>query len=144
MSCKDCLNRREFLTRSALASAVAALAVGCGDGIIGVPERSTTPAGNPVTIKVSNFPGLATVGVIVQVAANRAAVRTSATTFLGLSMICTHEQCDTEVASNNIFHCPCHDSRYRNDGSVINGPATAPLTQLQTTYNPTTDELTVA
>jgi Rieske Fe-S protein len=59
-------------------------------------------------------------------------------------MICTHEQCDTEITSANIFHCPCHDSRFANDGSVINGPAASPLAHLQTTYNQATDELTVA
>jgi Rieske Fe-S protein len=144
MSCKDCLNRREFLTKSALATAAAALVAGCGNGVIGVPERSTVPSGNAVTVKVSNFPGLATVGTIVKISAERAAVRTGPTTFLGLSMICTHEQCDTEITSANIFHCPCHDSRFANDGSVINGPAASPLAHLQTTYNQATDELTVA
>ena len=129
MPCQDCLNRREFLAKSAMAAAALAIIEGCGDGQIG---PTAAHLGGSVTIKVADFPGLATVGTIVSVGGDRALVRTSATTFLGLSMICTHEQCDTEVRDNQL-ECPCHGSLFAKDGSVIHGPnvASAPITALR-------------
>jgi Rieske Fe-S protein len=149
MSCENCLNRRAFLAKSAAAAATAVLIAGCGDGVFGPPLPTHSAGGVPsgtFTIKVSAFPGLASEGTLVQVDLERAVVRTNSTTpptFLGLSLICTHQGCDTSVTTSNIIECPCHGSRYSNDGSVINGPATQPLVQLATTYNEQTDELTI-
>jgi len=152
MSCEDCLNRRAFLAKSAAAAAAAALAVGCGDGVFGPPLPSHSAGGVPsgkVTIKVAQFPGLATVDTLVLVAVERAAVRIDQTTFRALSLICTHQGCDTGITSSNIIECPCHHSRFNKDGSVINGPDNSPaasippLSVLPTTYDPQTDELTI-
>jgi Rieske Fe-S protein len=121
MPCQDCLNRREFLAKSAFAAAALAVVEGCGDGQIG-PTAAQLGGGG--TIKLADFPGLANVGTIVPIGGNRALVRTSATTFRGLSMICTHEQCVTDVSGNQ-FVCPCHGSIFRNDGTVVRGPNVA-------------------
>src|SRR4051812_11497925 len=107
MACENCVNRRAFLSASVAAAAVAALAA-CGDGQIGPP--ATTISGAGVTVKLSDFPDLATVGQPVAVGSNRAVVRTSASAFLGLSMICTHEGCETGVQGKT-FLCPCHGSQ---------------------------------
>jgi cytochrome b6-f complex iron-sulfur subunit len=145
MSCEDCVNRRAFLAKSALAAAAAALAAGCGNGEFGPPLPAhggdSRPSGS-VTIRVANFPGLATVGNLVAVAPERAAMRTGTATFIALSTICTHQGCDADVA-NNVVVCPCHGSRFDKNGNVINGPADRPLVQLQTAYDAQTDELTI-
>jgi cytochrome b6-f complex iron-sulfur subunit len=148
MSCIDCFNRRQFLSRAAVAAA-ALVAVDCGDGQIGPPSHGgaggdpNAPVGGPVTITVSQFPGLATVGKIVDIGHERAVVRTGDTTFRGLSRICTHEQCDADVV-NNLFDCPCHGSLFSATGDVIRGPATEPLLQLNTTFDQAAGTLTVA
>ena len=50
--------------------------------------------------------------------------------FIALDSTCTHLGCTVGYsASNNNFPCPCHGSLYSSSGSVINGPATRPLSQ---------------
>ena len=43
-----------------------------------------------------------------------------------LSLTCTPLGC-TIARRGEGFACPCHGSRFRRDGAVANGPATAPL-----------------
>src|SRR5215217_4207487 len=82
MPCHDCINRRGFLAKSALAAAALVVSEGCGDGQIGPPSNGTDiPGGSAVTVKLSDFPGLATVGTVVNIGRERAVVRTGASTF---------------------------------------------------------------
>jgi len=142
MACENCLNRRAFLTKAALTAS--ALAIGCGNGEFGPALPSHHAPQGAVTIKVSDFPGLATTGILVAVAPERAAMRTAATTFLALSTVCTHQGCDTDVVENGtIVSCSCHGSRFDKNGNVLNGPADQPLRRLATVYNAQTDELTI-
>jgi Rieske Fe-S protein len=154
MSCHDCIDRRGFLAKSALAAAALVVIDGCGDGQIGPPTHRSNggdpnlPPGSGVTVKLSDFPALATIGTLVDVGRERAVVRTGASTFRGLSRICTHEQCDTDVR-NNRFECPCHGSIFAADGSVIRGPSVAsppitPLRILEVTFDATAGTITVA
>ena len=121
----------------------------CGDGQIGPPSHGgaggdpNAPVGGPITITVSQFPGLATVGKIVDIGHERAVVRTGDTTFLGLSRICTHEQCDADVV-NNLLRLSVPRITLLSDGAVIRGPATEPLLKLNTTFDPVAGTLTVA
>jgi Rieske Fe-S protein len=51
-----------------------------------------------------------------------------------LSARCTHLGCAVVVADDNAsLACPCHGSRYGLDGTVLQGPATAPLPPLSHT-----------
>ena len=95
------------------------------------------------------FPGLATVGRLVQVGSFQAAKRTgtSPATFDAFSMACTHAGCITDIVNAKEFDCPCHGSRFDVNGAVINGPFTGesigPLQKLATSYDPATDQLTI-
>lgn len=130
MSCDHCLNRRAFLARSAAAAAALVAVEGCGDGQIG-PTAAHLGAG--VTIRVADFPELATVGTLVSISVDRALIRTGNASFHAFSKICTHEGCLTEIR-NNRFECPCHGSIFSNDGSVVRGPngASGGISALQT------------
>lgn len=47
--------------------------------------------------------------------------------FHAFSSTCTHRGCTVAEVTDTI-NCPCHGSRFAiSDGSVVNGPATAPL-----------------
>jgi Rieske Fe-S protein len=155
MPCDDCLNRRDFIAKSALAAAALVVAEACGDGQIGPPIPVRTGGGDPDVppgtvppFNVTKFAGLATVGKVVDIGFERAMVRTGDATFLGLSRICTHQGCDTEVV-NNRLECPCHGSIFAADGSVIRGPSIAsppiaPLSKLAVTFDPATGTITIA
>ena len=52
----------------------------------------------------------------------------NATALLAMDSLCTHQGCSVEWDSgSNAFACPCHGSKFNTDGSVLEGPATAPL-----------------
>jgi Rieske Fe-S protein len=51
----------------------------------------------------------------------------SAGEFNGFQNICKHAGCPLASVSDGTINCDCHGSKYALDGSVVNGPATAPL-----------------
>jgi len=60
--------------------------------------------------------------------------RTSATAFMAVDAICSHESCTVTGADGNVYVCPCHGSRYSRTGQVLEGPAKASLRQFATTF----------
>ena len=147
MPCEHCINRRQFLTSAAAGAAGLVALSACGDGVVTGPFADELT--QPVSIVVANFPGLATTGTLVRVPDNAIVVaRTGDSTFIALSMICTHQGCTTGLTPGNQLECPCHFSRFASDGSVINGPSTGegitPLRQYLTSYNQATDTLTIS
>ncbi|HEX8172082.1 MAG TPA: FAD-dependent oxidoreductase [Thermoanaerobaculia bacterium] len=53
-----------------------------------------------------------------------AAYRDEAGTLFTVSAVCTHMKCDVAWnAAERTWDCPCHGSRYKPDGAVLNGPA---------------------
>ena len=53
-------------------------------------------------------------------------------TFLAFSAICTHQNCPVGTITGDQILCPCHGSVFSTeDGSVIQGPAEAPLTEVE-------------
>lgn len=54
--------------------------------------------------------------------------------FKGFSAVCTHQGCTVAGVSGGTIDCPCHGSKFHiADGSVANGPASAPLPPRQIT-----------
>lgn len=144
MGCKDCLNRREFFARSAVAAAALAAIEGCGDGQIGPSAPGTTliPSGG-LTIRIADFPQLANTNALVRLPDQTiGVVRTGASTFVASSTLCTHEGCDTSV-NNNRFVCPCHDSVFTATGDLVRGPATRGLDHLPTAFDAATGTLKI-
>jgi Rieske Fe-S protein len=153
MSCQDCLSRRDFFAKSALAAAALIAAEACGDGQIGPPAPHSVagdpllPLGGPVLIKLSDYPALANTGVIVEIPKERTVMRTGPSTFLALSRLCSHQQCDIDIKGDH-FECPCHLSQFTATGQVIRGPNIAsapigPLRSLNVTFDQAAGTLTI-
>lgn len=72
-------------------------------------------------------------GRVVTVRNTRCAVhRTSDGKLMGVSPFCTHLRCVVHWnRAEQSWDCPCHGSRFRPDGSVIEGPALEPLERLE-------------
>jgi Rieske Fe-S protein len=54
-------------------------------------------------------------------------------TYKAFTSVCTHAGCTVASVVNGRIHCGCHGSNYSaSNGSVVNGPAVAPLKQFKT------------
>jgi cytochrome b6-f complex iron-sulfur subunit len=71
--------------------------------------------------------------------------RTKDGSFIAVSQVCTHAGVTVEFdAAGNRIHCPGHGSNFKNDGSIINGPAGSPLKAFKTAFDSTTNTLKIA
>ncbi len=148
---KSCnASRRDFLRKTTIltlsASALSTLLAACEGTTI-------TSTGQQITLDVSKETALQSVGSVVsktfgQNNSGRAVliVRASTTSFLAFSSVCTHEQCDVIPPSSpgGNFSCPCHGAVFSaKDGSVLAGPAPSALPRFQTSFNASSNILTI-
>ena len=93
------------------------------------PNNSgSSSSGGGLSVPVANVP---VGGGFVNTDARVVVTQPSAGTFKAFSAVCTHQGCTVNEVSNNQIHCPCHGSIFNaTDGSVVNGPATSPLSTL--------------
>lgn len=110
------MNRRDFVAISALT--IGAASTGCMH-LDSPPTTGTVDIGSP-----GDF---AQVGVNDRFAKSHKLliVRTTDRLYV-LSSVCTHRGCTLGVKENSIL-CPCHGSKFSNDGQRIAGPAVDPL-----------------
>ena len=141
--------RREFLTRALK------LMGGCVCvGALGACETDVLKSSNiAVRYDVSQTSALSQVGgAVKQVFDGQNGgfpvliIRMDEDDFLVLSTICTHEACEVNLPGDgdpNIW-CACHGSVFdRSTGNVLQGPATAPLQQFESSFEKTTETLTI-
>ena len=147
--CAACVSRRDFLGRVALVAG-AMIAAGCGAASDSTGLTGTGPLpGGSLTVKLSDYSALVTVGQPVEVRSSSGAssgvavVRTGASAFVALAMACTHEGTKVNIVGQ-IFDCPNHGARFTGTGAVSNGPATRALAQRTVVYDATLGTLTVS
>lgn len=62
----------------------------------------------------------------------------TAGSFKAFTAVCTHQGCIVTSVSGGTINCPCHGSRFSIvNGSVVGGPAPAPLAQISITVRGT-------
>ena len=124
------------------------------DATTGLLTIAGTPVTNPTTpttsstlvVTLSAFPALATVGGIARVDGGTgtpvALVRTSATAFTALSMVCPHQGTTVQITSGT-FYCPNHGARFSATGSWTGGQSTSALTALSNVYDSAKGTVTI-
>lgn len=129
--------RRTIMSASAVLGS-AALLTACGDGHseADTPEASSVPKPTGEAQAVMKLSDLA-VGSRTSVKAKHPSgkeipvllFRPDEKTVLAYSSVCTHQGCVvTAESSKDDFFCACHGSRFKPaDGTVLDGPAVAPL-----------------
>jgi Rieske Fe-S protein len=127
--------RRFFVVTTG--ATVAGTFTGCGGGGSSPSSPSAPPTPPPITGEI-RVP-LMGVGETVTASANLvgglqtplAVTRVSQTEVVAVSRICTHEACTVNLptSSGGTLDCPCHGSRFRTTGQVVNGPAARALFQ---------------
>jgi Rieske Fe-S protein len=97
----------------------------------GTSSTPTTGGGGPVLGPVSDVP---VGGGKVFTDAKIVVTQPSAGQYKAFTAVCTHAGCVVAKVENSTIDCPCHGSKYSvTDGSVVNGPAPAPLAAVKVT-----------
>lgn len=134
------IGRRQFLSASMMAAAAAALAA-CSNSSSSI----TAPSSVTLTVKVSDYATLATVGGVALVNSSGspiAVVRTGATSFVALSRVCPHKGTTVNVTANG-FLCPNHGATFTSTGTWTGGQRTSNMRSYATSYDSVTGTITI-
>ena len=144
--------RREFCTHVCQAASLLALGAamgtvfpGCGggggtagpSGAPPLPTISGSLNNGSIVLSIDSSSPLAAVGsaAIVSTASGPFLVaHTGQDAFTALFGVCTHQACNITGYASGTYVCPCHGSEFTTNGSVISGPAPAPLRQFSTQF----------
>ena len=138
------LTRRGFVG----ASAAGLLVMGCAGG----KKMRTVPSkqeGDIVELEIDKVAELGTPGGMIAVQPKGMkpvrVMRLENQQFRAMSMKCTHLGCTVRWDNEEQqLRCPCHGSRFKDDGSVVKGPAKKGLAQYPTQLLGTKLQINVA
>lgn len=119
-------SRRRFLTVVAGAVAVTACS---GNGSASPAAFGDVSAGN-----VTGLP----LGVLTVVPGQPVIIGRDTGGLYAMTVTCTHQGCDVEPSGSGAsatIACPCHGSRYDQNGAVTRGPASSPLVHFAVTID---------
>jgi cytochrome b6-f complex iron-sulfur subunit len=122
---KSGATRREFLNEAA-ASALGIAAV--GSMIVTYGYLSPNVLFEPPTTFRAGSPDLYAPNSVNFLEDQQVYVVRTETGFYAVSAVCTHLGCITQwKPESGLIACPCHGSKFRPDGTKIEGPAPRPL-----------------
>lgn len=135
------VNRRSFLSTSAVVMLGSFIAASCGDGQIGGVAGPALPPGGSdgLVIRLADFPALASVGGIARVDGGGsrpvAVTRTGESTFVAMTMICPHAGFQPIQITAPGFRCPNHGAEFAPDGNWVGGQSTSDLPRFTVQYD---------
>ena len=123
------LSRRQTLTGAAALGAVPLLAACGGDD---APDTATEPPAAGETLgPTSDVP---VGGGKIYNDQKIVVTQPAEGDFKAFSAVCTHQACLVTKVAEGTINCTCHGSKFSaEDGSVVNGPATSPLSAVAVT-----------
>jgi cytochrome b6-f complex iron-sulfur subunit len=125
-------NRRSFLTWFSSAALFGSAVISALANFVFLKPRATYGQPSRFSIgKPDAFPS----GARIAIESRRICVAREGNRIAVISTTCTHLGCIVGVADTG-FACPCHGSRYDQDGNVTGGPAPKPLPWYQVKLAP--------
>lgn len=141
------MDRRAFLSKSAVLVAGSLLAASCGDGQIGGVLGPGPDPATGLVVRLADFPALANVGGTARVDGGSsqpvAVTRTAASTFVALSMVCPHAGYRPIQIAGPGFRCPNHGAEFAPDGTWVGGQSTRALSRFSVVYDAQAGTLTI-
>jgi len=125
--------RRDFLGLAALWSSIAALGTAFA-GVLRLPKPAVLPG--PLRVYKLGDAAQFAVGTSTRIDAGNFFLFRDERGFHAISSVCTHLGCIVAHQEDEGFACPCHGSRFNEQGTVIGGPAPAGLAWLEITTAP--------
>lgn len=127
------ITRRHFLE---LTGSGALLATFTGGALLTLNYLYPNVLFEPSTVFIAGRPDDYAMNSVTQLTAQKTLILRTKRGFQALSAVCTHLGCITRwVEDQGVIACPCHGSKFRVDGDVIDGPAPKPLPQLMISLN---------
>lgn len=129
----DSTRRRDFLGIAALWTSVAALGTALA-GVLRLPKPAVLPG--PLRVFKLGDPAQFAVGTTTRVDTGNFFLFRDDQGFHAISSVCTHLGCIVAHQDSEGFACPCHGSRFNEEGNVVGGPAPAGLPWLEIALAP--------
>ena len=121
MDNEPCVNRRQLLGGVAFVGVCAPLLAACGTSD---KAKSEVPGAGTELATISDVP---VGGGLILAKQNVVLTQPTEGSFEAFEATCTHARC-TVTSVDTTINCKCHGSKFSTtDGSVAQGPATAPL-----------------
>lgn len=126
------MSRRQVMTGAATVAGACGLAA-CGDEGRSARVTPSSPAGGGALASTSEVP----VNGCLALPDNKVVLtQPEEGTFKAFSSVCTHQGCQVSSSTDGEIPCNCHGSRFSlEDGSVLEGPATAALASVAITVD---------
>lgn len=126
----DEVSRRQFFVKLGLGSVALAA---CGTAVFGYQYLSPNVLYEPSPVVNAGKPDRYPADSVTLDPENAIYIVRAPEGFYALAAVCTHLGCLTAwKPDSGIIACPCHGSKFRRDGTKIEGPAPRPLPWLRT------------
>jgi Rieske Fe-S protein len=134
------MQRRNFIENLAKGAGtlivLPTLITACEEDIVDDPDGNGNNGDNVLVVDLTDAQNSALLTAGGFIIRNNVIIINSSGNYIALSSVCTHSACQvTYNASSNNLPCSCHGSLFSISGSVLNGPADAPLETYPVTEN---------